>query len=372
MTEIVKISELSEDDIVEKSNYLVFLKDNPFGITEIKLLDAYLSKINARDDTQTIVRFSKKEFENITGVERIRPEKAKEYTNSLIRPVDIAIPRKKGEEPIYTSIALFDLCSCIKDKDGKYWFELGCSQKAKEYIFNIEHLGYLKYRFGNMSKLTSGYSIYLFLYILANLFKKRWRVSLEELKSKLHCTAAMYNDFKNFNRSVLKKSINELLEKTDLRVEYTPIRERGNKTPVTHIEFCASSTQITIHEQELIDNDYTYNSLAEVVKQTLGIDNKSANAILNKAMEKNVDCDDIVYFAKYTASKPNIVNKTGYMISIIDNPKFQENIKNINLDKNSYGFQFSLFDDTQIAKEMQKIKELEEMEKLFIEEVNKL
>ena len=64
--ELVKIvNELDENNIVEKSDPLFYMKGIPFTLGELKLIDVYLSRINSSDDTRRTVVFTKEEYEQL-------------------------------------------------------------------------------------------------------------------------------------------------------------------------------------------------------------------------------------------------------------------------------------------------------------------
>ena len=86
-----------------------------------------------------------------------------------------------------------------KIEDDFWEITLTCTASAKEYIFNIDNIGYMRYRLKNVINLTSRYSYVLFLYLLDNRFRKTWSVDLEELKKLLGCSSETYKQFKYLN-----------------------------------------------------------------------------------------------------------------------------------------------------------------------------
>ena len=112
------------------------------------------------------------------------------------------------------------------DENGLWTITLTCTPSAREYVFNIENLGYLRYRLRNIVELKSRYSYILFMYLENNRdFRKSWEVSLNELKERLGCTSTTtYNKFKYFNDLILKKCHQEINEKTDCKFDYEPVK----------------------------------------------------------------------------------------------------------------------------------------------------
>lgn len=209
--------------IVEKSRPLMLMKEVPFELGELKVLDTYLSRINARDPEATTVRFSKEEYETLMGIERMRPERLGKYVDSLMGKT-ITVPDKdsRGGWRKYT---LFDYSECSQDDDGQWWIDLSCTSKAKSLFFNIDGVGYIRYQLKNVLPLTSKYSVLLYLYLLDNRFRSRWETPVEYLRfSVFRCVDPLYEEFKYLNQRILKKAMSEINEKTDLTFEYEPVK----------------------------------------------------------------------------------------------------------------------------------------------------
>lgn len=97
-----------------------------------------------------------------------------------------------------------------------------------EVFFNIENLGYLRYKLRCITSLTSRYTYIMFIYLEANRFRKSWDVPLDELKQILDCDKVeTYSAFKEFNKQVLKRVQKEMHEKTECRYSYEPIKKVG-------------------------------------------------------------------------------------------------------------------------------------------------
>ena len=104
-----------------------------------------------------------------------------------------------------------------------------------KYLFHVEKLGSLRYKLRCIVNLTSRYTYILFTYLEHNRFRKSWEVTLDELKEVLNCEDdELYQEFKFFNQRILKRCQKELLEKTECRFTYEPVKT-GRK--VTSIKF---------------------------------------------------------------------------------------------------------------------------------------
>ena len=199
---------------------------------ECKLLDYYLTKLDNADSSTTRVTIEKREIEHALGVDRIRIEDLEERLSNLGRGITIPDPKKKNG---FRIMWLLEEVQCQQDEDGIWMVTLEASSKAIDYFFNIENIGYLRYKLRCVAELSSRYSYILFLYLEDNRFRKTWTVKVDDLKQILNCDKKeTYKEFKFFRRSVLEKSCKEINSKTECRCSYELIK-RGRR--VVEIQF---------------------------------------------------------------------------------------------------------------------------------------
>ena len=211
---------LKDTYIVEKSRPLFSLWRSEISLSEFKILDVYLSRIDSRDPEHKTVRFSKAEFQKLLEVSSLSSDALKERLKHLIScQVEVENETRSGV------VNLFSAAFCERDDYEQYFIELTCTPEAMKYFFNIEELGYLRYKLRNIIHITSRFSYVMFAYIEMNRFRKEWTVDIDELKSILSCDdSEFYRDYKIFNQRVLKRCYDELTAKTELRYSYTPNR----------------------------------------------------------------------------------------------------------------------------------------------------
>ena len=168
----------------------------------------------------------------------------------------------------YSKIALFEKTHLRVDENGIWTVEMTCTNAARKYIFNIEEIGYIKYRLHNILKLKSRYSYVMFLYLEDNRFRKEWKISLVELKKMLHCDKEeLYGEFKYFNQRVLKNVHKEINEKTDCKYNYETVTKGKS---VVAIKFNVESNNRYIMEDEEIDEEnYKDSDFEELWKEAL-------------------------------------------------------------------------------------------------------
>ena len=303
---------LNENNIIEKSRNLLFFKDDIFDLVELKILDIYLSRINARDINSRTVSFSKKELEELIDIkDRMKPNILDRHLNNLMKTIEI----KKEEH--FTKINLFEICRSYLES-GKWMIELSCSPIAREYFFNLEGIGYLKYRLKNIIHIKSRYSVFLFLYLLDNSFRKEWDASISELKEVLRCNGELYEDYKYFNQRVFSKTVKEVNEKTDINVMTTPIRVNRK---VEAIHFIVTTVTPSTIEPILVDNK-DYSEFLAIIKETFQLKDISADRIAKKAVKQGLTKEDFTKRIKYAKQKDGIQNIVGYIMSLLENKEW--------------------------------------------------
>ena len=240
------LDNLEQNFEVQKSNPMFSLWKSSLSLFEFKVLDTYLSRINSHDPQRRTVRFEKGEMERLFGVTQIRPEELKEHLKHLMEQVVEIRDRRKKKG--FVLITLFSKADCEKDDYGLWQVELTCSTDAMEYFFNVEEIGYLRYKLRSIINITSRYSYILFIYIESNRFRREWEVDLAEIKRILNCDSdETYSEYKHFNNLILKRCYNELTQKTELRYTYEPVK-KGRR--VIAIRFKISSLGDAIPVQE--------------------------------------------------------------------------------------------------------------------------
>lgn len=211
---------LDDKYIVEKSKALVWAKFRDYSSGELKILDTYLSRINARDPDSSFVTFTKREYADLMGLDAdIRTEQLKTYTSGLLsNVVTIDLPGKG-----YVQYPLFSEAKCEQDEQtGQVTISIDCNHKLKNAFFDIAKNGYVRYQLKNIIALRSQYSVRLYPRL-----KDRphgWTVDLEELRAMLGATKS-YSEFKDFNKHVLQKAVKEINKITDITVETENIRK---------------------------------------------------------------------------------------------------------------------------------------------------
>ena len=212
---------LDERYIVEKSKALVWAQFQDYSSGELKILDTYLSRIDARNPDASSVTFTKKEYADLMGLDsEIRTEQLKAYTGGLLsNVVTIDLPEKG-----YVQYPLFSEAKCYLDeKTGQVTIEVDCNHKLKAAFFDIAKNGYVRYQLKNIISLKSQYSVRLYPKLKDKPFG--WQISVPELREMLGATASSYDNFKDFNKHVLQKAVKEINDITDITVTTQNVRK---------------------------------------------------------------------------------------------------------------------------------------------------
>lgn len=255
-----------ENMIVQKSNPLQSLSETGMSLSEFKILDAYLSRIDSHKPEARYIRFEKGELEKLLGVTKILQSDLEARLDGLFRTVTIKDNHKsKG----FTKIALFEKAEANQDENGLWQVDLACTPSAMEYIFNIDTMGYLPYMLKNVIELTSRYSYILYLYLENNRFRKCWCISLEELKKMLRCTADTYSQYYRFNDLILKKCHKELNEKTSIKYNYEPVKS-GRK--VTEIRFTLETQSDEDESDEIVEGQLYIDDLESSANEETNVE----------------------------------------------------------------------------------------------------
>ena len=209
---------------VQKSLPLFALWQSDLTLSEFKILDTYLARINSHKPNDRAVMLEKGELETLLGVQKINKKDLEVRLKHLMEHV--VKLEDNGSKKGFRLVSLFEEAIAEQDDNGLWQVKLECTEKAMMYFFNIDSIGYLRYKLRCITSLTSRYTYIMFTYLEHNRFRKSWEVDLDELKKILACDQdEFYKEFKRFNERILKKVHKELHEKTECKYTYEPIKK---------------------------------------------------------------------------------------------------------------------------------------------------
>jgi plasmid replication initiation protein len=219
---------------VQKADPLALMRTVPFTLGELKILDTYISRINAADDTHCTVIFTKEEYEELMGIPCANYRALQKHTKGMLgKVVELEMPNRE-----YLQFVLFTYAHYHPDDYGTPVIELTCSEQAKELFFCIGKYHYFKYALENIIKLTRKASYLLYVYIVRNRFRSNWNIDLDELRDTvLDCKGQeSYKEFKIFKNRILDPAVKEISEKTDCKCRYDVIK-RGRRVVAISFEY---------------------------------------------------------------------------------------------------------------------------------------
>ena len=276
---------------VQKSLPLFALWHSDLSLSEFKILDTYLARINSHEPEKRRVVFSKGELEEKLGVTKInKPDLEKRLIHLMGNVVKVPdYDTKRG----FRLVTLFEEVYAQQDETGLWTITLECTQKAMKYFFNVDNLGYLRYKLRCITSLTSRYTYIMFIYLEANRFRKSWEIDLEELKQQLKCDQeALYQEYKRFNERILKKVQKEMHQKTECRYSYEPIK-KGRR--VVAIRFTLESLDDDLEAEIIKEKELELNKIEPEPQQNHWIEQYCK---LCDGLFTNVEMDEFVQMTK--------------------------------------------------------------------------
>lgn len=311
-----------EKNIVEKSNSLMHIYGEDFGIGEFRLMEIYLSLINPRNSEETAVEFKKKDFEKLYGLDyNIKPDKFKDMISNIMGPVELYHGEKDERGSEFGLINLFSSCRSYKNEKGEWVVRLSCSQEAKKHFFNLENTGYMRYTIGNIVKLNNLPSVYMFEYII-NKMKNRqqyeWTEDLEKLRINLNCNTEYYENFLRFNQKILSPAIKKINDTTDFRITTSKVVAAKNKVEAIRFSVTTYKTKSEIIDDEKKKFIKENKSMIDDLKNILKIEDDDAYDLFNEASKQLVSFAELKKRAKYAASQPGIRNVVSYTKKLLE------------------------------------------------------
>ena len=219
---------------------------------ELKILFAFMDRIDCENISAKTVVFEHGEVEGFFGEKVISKDKMKNKTHRLGKIITLL---HSDNRDMFSVIQVFKKIEFELGEDGFWKLTLVCTEAAVRSIFKADEISYLKFRLKNLLELSNKYSCLMYLK-LENVRKEsipngesvvKVKYSIEELREFLKCNSSSYNEFKIFNQNILKQCCNEINSKTFLHYDYEPV-DKDNKRFYTAVEF-------TVYDADV---DYEY------------------------------------------------------------------------------------------------------------------
>ena len=308
--------------LVIKSNKLIEARYE-LSLNEQKIILYAVSKLDATKDKFNILELETKEFMELLNTSQFRYTEIRELVSNLMsKQVRIETDKR---DLVANWISSIDY---IKDTG---LIELEFSEKLIPYLLQLKER-FTRYQLNNILHLKNKHSIRI--YELLKQYQKigQREFTINELK-KILMLENKYKQFRDFNKSVLKLTMEEINEFTDLIIDIDYIK-KGRKVESIKYKIESKDQEKKIYIDFL--NEF-YNIKEMKSKMGLGQENFSTEQIMSvyeKAVEKagNEDIDLFEYIRlNYNHIKSKARNKYSYLLKALEND-YASAIGQISLD----------------------------------------
>ena len=222
---------IKKNNLVEKQNILNEMRTKNMTLQELRFFSIYLSKINARDISTRKVIFPLEDFQRIMELGRLNINQLKITTDNLLCKI-VHLPTERGG---YTSFQLFKKCTIDQDENDEWFVEIDAHDDALPLMFDFK-TRYFTYQLWNALQLKSSNQLRMY-----ELLKQYEKIGVREIKvTDLRVFLGIGDDeyprWDNFKRRVIDSCQQALLESTDIKFTYEPIK-RGRGGKITAINF---------------------------------------------------------------------------------------------------------------------------------------
>lgn len=242
--------------VVYKSNPILDMK-NEMNLYQQRLFNLYLAAINPLNEDTKKVTFSLNEFVRLLDITGVSGKKLHALARETVKmcvdlyALDEEDGKKKANIKRMNYVPIWRRFKVDKNEIGEWCVELEASEDVLPYLFEIKSLGYLN--FPILFALQMRSPIAEKLYEQAARFRDTgyFVISLEELKKRLGVAdKKSYESYNKFKTSVLMRCIEEINEKTDIKLSIAReerLRKRGS--PVKNIFFSVEKNENYIEEE---------------------------------------------------------------------------------------------------------------------------
>lgn len=300
-------------DIVVKHNDLIQARYN-LTLNEQKIILYSISKINRRANSFSKIKIELREFARLIGSTEKRYTEIREIVREL-RNKEIII--KRGQNELITG-----WLSSIEYIDNEGAIEIEFSEKLVPYLLQLKEQ-FTSYDLKNVLFLSNKHAIRLYELLKQYENIGHRKISINEMREFL-MLENKYQDNKNFIHGFLKRSINEINNKTDIKIEYELIKENRK---ITHIRF-------DIEPKNVDEYSLFLNELYDIkdMQEKMGLENenfspKQIMELYSAGVEVVTDYEDVsdiykyisvsYFYVKMRDHEKHLDNFYGYLLSAV-------------------------------------------------------
>ena len=221
LTEHKKKEESS--DLVVQHNNLIGAKRN-LTLQEYRVILWLISKVRVDDEDFKEHELNVVEFCNIIGIRYdCMYQRLAKITKSLMEKV-IEIKTVNGSKEILEQVGIL---SYARYESGQGKVVLSFHPRMGRFLLDLQN-NFTKTSLSISLKFSSLYSLRFYELMRQNIFSRVSFLTISELRTFFGVRNEQYSNYKDFKKYVIKPSINEVNEKSDLDIEWSEIK-KGRK-----------------------------------------------------------------------------------------------------------------------------------------------
>jgi plasmid replication initiation protein len=223
---------INKSYLVEKRNVLNEFRSKNMTLQELRFFSIYLSKINPRDHTSRLVKFSLTDFQKIMGLGKLNISQLRTSIKNLLAKV-VEVPLKKDG---FECFHIFKKGTFIYDENKGWYIEIDAHDDALPLMFEFKDR-YFTYELWNALRLKS--SNQLRMYEILKQYEKIGEriLKVEELRELLGINKDEYMRFNSFREKVIDACQKSLREHTDITFTYESVGKRGKGGKILTLKF---------------------------------------------------------------------------------------------------------------------------------------
>jgi len=237
-----------ENRLVKKSNTAISSRVKGYSLNQMKIMNLAISELTELTTSDEVLSFQAVDLLKAIGLGENNHTELRKATLDMIRGIEI--PKADGgfsQVPVFHEIE-YHTGGTVDIRFHEKVLPLLVQAKTE----------YTKYYFQNIQRLKSGYSVKI--YELCKQYqntKQGYRdLTIEELKTYLDIPLKKYPRFADFNRRIIKSSVDEITEKTDLKVDIEPIKKGRSTTGIRFYIAIKNKEKEVQEEQPLLIPDH--------------------------------------------------------------------------------------------------------------------
>jgi len=207
-----------------------------------------LAKINARDTTTRVVRFSLADFRRIMELGKLNIAHLQSTVDGLLCKV-VGVPMDGGG---FERFQLFKECRVGNNEKGEWYIEIDANDKALPLMFEFKER-YFTYELWNALRLKSANQIRMYEILKQYEYVGERVISVQELRELLGIGKNEYSRFNSFRERVIDACQKALKTYTDIKFAYEPYGSRGRGGKINALKFTISHNDSHIDQLSLAE-----------------------------------------------------------------------------------------------------------------------